>query len=64
MDKIMIEDYSTKDMKAPIVKKEFTLPEGWTMVEKRGNWCVRSPEGILHKFSSKNEAKKYIEEKS
>ena len=60
----MIEDYNTKDMKAPIVKKEFTLPEGWTMVLKRGRWCVRDLYGKLHKFSSKNEAKKYIEEKS
>ena len=64
MDKIMIEDYSTKDMVAPKVKKEFSLPDGWSMVEKRGRWCVRDLNGKLHKFSSKNEAKKYIEEKS
>ena len=60
----MIEDYSKKDMKAPKVKKEFTLPEGWSMAEKRGRWCVRNPEGVLYKFSSKDEAKKYIEEMS
>jgi hypothetical protein len=70
MDKIMIEDYDKKDMKAPKVKvapkvkKEFTLPEGWSMAEKRGRWCVRNPEGVLYKFSSKDEAKKYIEEMS
>ena len=58
----MIEDYDKKDMKAPKVKKEYTLPEGWTMFEKRGRWCVRNPEGNLHKFSSKDEAKLYIEE--
>jgi|TARA_R100000482_G_scaffold118502_1_gene62589 hypothetical protein len=66
----MIEDYDKKDMKAPKVKvapkvkKEFTLPEGWSMAEKRGRWCVRNPEGVLYKFSSKDEAKKYIEEMS
>lgn len=60
----MIEDYDKKDMKAPKVKKEFTLPEGWSMIEKRGRWCVRNPQGILHKFSSEGEAKKYIEEMS
>ena len=60
----MIEDYSKKDMKAPKVKKEFILPEGWTMFEKRGRWCVRDLDSNLHKFSSKNEAKKYIEEMS
>ena len=49
---------------APKVKKEFTLPDGWSMIEKRGKWCVRNPEGVLHKFSSKGEAKKYIEEMS
>lgn len=66
----MIEDYDKKDMKAPKVKvapkvkKEFTLPEGWSMAEKRGRWCVRNPEVVLYKFSSKDEAKKYIEEMS
>ena len=60
----MIEEYSKKDMKeTPKVKKDF-LPDGWTMVEKRGRWCVRDAEGTLHKFSSKDEAKKYIEEMS
>tara|TARA_E500000178_G_scaffold343100_1_gene389363 strand:+ start:5548 stop:5742 length:195 start_codon:yes stop_codon:yes gene_type:complete len=62
MDKIMIEDYSTKDMRAPVVKEEFTLPEGWTMVEKRGRWCVRRPDGQLRKFANKKAAKLYIEE--
>jgi len=60
----MIEDYDKKDIVAPKVKKESMMPDGWTMVEKRGRWCVRNPEGNLHKFSSKDEAKKYIEEMS
>ena len=55
----MIEEYSKKDMKP---KNEFTLPEGWSMVEKRGRWCVRNPEGVLSKFATKSAAKQYIEE--
>ena len=59
----MIEDYDKKDMKmAPKVKKQFTLPDGWTMVEKRGRWCVRNPEGLLSKFATEKAAKEYIEE--
>ena len=61
----MIEEYSKKDMKkAPKVKKVFTLPEDWTMFEKRGRWCVRDAEGVLHKFATKSAAKQYIEEMS
>jgi len=60
----MIEDYDKKDIVAPKVKKEFSLPDGWSMVEKRGRWCVRNPEGVLHKFATKNAAKLYIEEMS
>jgi len=55
----MIEEYSKKDMKP---KNEFTLPEGWSMVEKRGRWCVKNPEGVLSKFATKSAAKQYIEE--
>tara|TARA_R100001591_G_scaffold109810_1_gene120325 strand:+ start:1009 stop:1206 length:198 start_codon:yes stop_codon:yes gene_type:complete len=63
MDKIMIEEYSKKDIKkTPKIKKEFTLPEGWSMVEKRGRWCVRNPDGVLSKFATKSAAKQYIEE--
>tara|TARA_B100001063_G_C16491461_1_gene417573 strand:+ start:403 stop:588 length:186 start_codon:yes stop_codon:yes gene_type:complete len=59
----MIEEYSKKDMKmAPKVKKQSTLPEGWSMVEKRGRWCVRNPNGVLNKFATKKAAKEYIEE--
>jgi hypothetical protein len=59
----MIEDYDKKDMKmAPKVKKQFTLPDGWTMVEKRGRWCVRNPNGNLSKFATEKAAKEYIEE--
>lgn len=63
----MIEDYNKKDMKkAPkvkkVTKKEFILPEGWTMFVKRGRWCVRNPDGLLSKFATENAAKKYIEE--
>jgi len=59
----MIEDYDKKDMKmAPKVKKQFALPDGWTMVEKRGRWCVRNPEGLLSKFATEKAAKEYIEE--
>ena len=60
----MMEDYSTKNITSPKVKKEFILPEGWSMIEKRGRWCVRDRNGNLHKFLSKDEAKKYIEEMS
>ena len=60
----MMEDYSTKNITSPKVKKEFILPEGWSMIEKRGRWCVRDLNGKLHKFLSKDEAKKYIEEMS
>lgn len=60
----MMEDYSTKNITSPKVKKEFILPEGWSMIEKRGRWCVRDLNGNLHKFLSKDEAKKYIEEMS
>ena len=58
----MIEEYSKKDMKeTPKVKKDF-LPDGWTMVEKRGRWCVRNPSGNLSKFATEKAAKEYIEE--
>ncbi len=56
---IMEQDYEKKDIKespetkaAP--KRDF--PEGWTYNLKRGNHCVRSPEGRLYKFKTKQEA--------
>ena len=64
MGRIMMEDYDKKDIVAPKVKKEFKLPEDWSMVLKRGKWCVRGPDGRLHKFASENAAKLYIEEMS
>lgn len=59
-EKKVEKDYESKDIKAsPQTKaapKKPDFPEGWQYYFKRGSHCVRSPEGMLMKFSSKAKA--------
>lgn len=62
----MIEDYNKKVVDSPVVKKKkvFVVPEGWDLYEKRGKWCLRSPQGKLSKFATKKAAELFCEEMS
>ena len=59
----MEQDYEKKDIKASpqtkVVPKKPDFPKGWQYYYKRGSHCVRSPEGMLNKFSSKAKAVEY-----
>ena len=55
----MEQDYEKKDIKeSPETKAAPStgVPEGLTYNVKRGKHCVRSPEGMLYKFGTKDEA--------
>ncbi len=55
----MEQDYEKKDIKeSPSTKAapKPDVPEGWQYYVKRNRHCVRSPEGVLSKFNSKDEA--------
>tara|TARA_B100000686_G_scaffold283231_1_gene306068 strand:+ start:767 stop:955 length:189 start_codon:yes stop_codon:yes gene_type:complete len=54
------QDYEKKDIKeSPEVKAvapKSDVPEGWQYYIKRSKHCVRSPEGVLAKFGTRQEA--------
>ena len=55
----MEQGYQKKDMKESPKTKAWP-PAGWEMYIKRGVWCVRDPQGRLHKFATEKEAKVLI----
>ena len=59
-EKKVEKDYESKDIKAsPQIKatvKKPDFPKGWDYSLKRGRHCLRGPDGMLIKFSSKAKA--------
>ena len=63
----MLEDYEKKVVDSPVKKvqeKKWSIPEGWSLIEKRGRWCVRNPNGDLAKFGSLEDAETFVKENS
>ena len=62
----MEKDYESKDIKASpqtkVAPKKPDFPEGWNYEVKRGKHCLRGPNGILRKFSSKAKAAEFANE--